>query len=128
MAHFNLRGYGIGLDLETRGLGIKAINQVALPDMGAEGIMNKRDVIKQSLSYGWIVFLCSMCAITGLLAGWGIHRAVVNISGENMGMLAFAFNVYEAFDNPTAFVMAFVSLGGLVLQFIRTFRGRRNND
>ena len=40
MAYFNLRGYGIGLDLETRGLGIKAINQVALPDMGAEGTLD----------------------------------------------------------------------------------------
>jgi len=88
----------------------------------------KRDLIKQTLSYGWIFTLCCLCGITGLLGGWGVHRAVVNISGENMGMLAFAYNVYEAFDNPTAFIMAFVSIGGLVLQFIRTFRGRRNND
>ena len=88
----------------------------------------KRDLVKQTLSYGWIVFLCTICGITGIAMGWGAHRAVVNISGENMGMLQFAMAVYNEFDNPIAFVTAFVSIAGLILQFIRTFRGKRGND
>jgi len=88
----------------------------------------KRDLVKQTLSYGWIFSLCLICGVAGLLFGWGVHRSIVNISGENMGMIKFAFSVYQGFDNPYAFLMAFVSMGGLALQFIRTFRGRRNND
>jgi len=88
----------------------------------------KRDVIKQTLSYGWIVFLCSACGITGIAMGWGVHRAIVNITGENLGMIQLTVQIIDNFDNPYAFVGAIVSLGGLVLQFIRTFKGKREND
>lgn len=88
----------------------------------------KRDIVKQTLSYGWIVFLCCLCGITGTIIGWSIHRAMVNISGENLGFIQFSIKVFDNFENPYAWVMAIVSVGGLVLQAVRTFRNKRDGD
>jgi hypothetical protein len=90
--------------------------------------IRNRDIVKQTLSYGWIVFLCIICSVTGVMVGWSSHKALVNISGENVGFIKMAIEIYRDFDNPAVFVTGFVSIGGLVLQFIRTFRGKRNND
>ena len=86
----------------------------------------KRDLVRQSMSYGWIVFLCAVCGITGIALGWTTHRAFTNVVGEDIGFVELAIQV--TYDNPYAVFGAFVSLTGLVLQFIRTFRGRRSGD
>ena len=88
----------------------------------------QRDIVKQTISYGWIVFLCSICGITGLIIGWSIHKTIVKISGQNLGFIELSIRIFDNFDNPYAFVMAFVSIAGLILQFIRTFRKKREND
>lgn len=86
----------------------------------------KRALTRRALSYGWVVFLVCIGTATGIMIGWSSHKAIVNISGENIGFIKLAYDIFH--DNPSLVITGTLGFFGLVLQAYRTFSNKRTTD